>query len=517
MEYKRTNDFQGCRRIGDIYTECGSDYSLPDYNGDVRRILFTDARVYPSGSFDNGDSVDFSGIVTYNMVYSDSENRINSVSFSSDYDFTVKCNEQTYESASADISVASYNMRLIGPRKISAKATVAAGVTITESLDTAPEGTAFETADMPEVECVCVDSFVKRSSESTEREYAEELIRLDGAILDELSVIYSDAECVIDSVSAEEGGAALRGNLRIYALVKNGDEPPFTAEKSIRIDESIPISALMPEQKALARVSVGSVRASINADENGCAVAVSVILDMACESIGNQRIELVTDAYRKDCEVANSFENFVASELVTVISEREEMSSCIPRDNIEVEAPAEIICLRAIPKINSASVSDSVARLAGEIRYNGIIISDDGDGKTSCHPFKTTVEFEKNVNINCQNSEKLKVLPSVVCCQGSITFDENNICLSSAAHIKLIVTEDINLKVLSRSDIIADSEIDNDASKITVYYPECGEGLFEIAKKFHTTVEKLTEDNSAAVRAMSGDAVAKAAHKLLIF
>ena len=112
MEYKGSKDFLRCERRGDVYTETSADHSLPDYNGDVRRILYTNAAVHPSGSFENGDSVDFSGIVAYDIVYVDSENRINSASFSSDYDFTVKCNPDGFSSAHADVSVAAYSFRL---------------------------------------------------------------------------------------------------------------------------------------------------------------------------------------------------------------------------------------------------------------------------------------------------------------------------------------------------------------------------------------------------------------------
>ncbi len=518
MEYKETNDFLRCKRGGDIYTECGADYSLPDYNGDVRRILFTDAKVHPSGSFENGDSVDFSGIVTYTMVYSDSENRINSVSFSSDYDLTVKCNGETYDSSSADISLASYNMRLLGPRKISARATVAAGVTISDSLNISPTGTAFETGASPEVECANIDAFVKKCSASSEREYAEELLRLDGAIADEVEIIYSDAECSIDSCTAEENGAGIRGNLRVYALLRNGADAPFVAERNIRIDESLGFEGISPEHRLVPKVTVGSVRVSVSADENGCSVAVNVILDLSCESYGNVRATAVTDAYRRDAEVANSFENFNYSELVTVISEREELTATMPRESVEVENLKELICLRATPKVENVSVEDGVARLTGEIRYSGVAIANEGEGKISYHPFKTTAEFEKNVNINCQNSSNMRILPAVSCYQSSASFDENNIYLSAFANIRLLVTEELSVKILASSELVADTGFEDAGSKITVYYPEAGEELFDIAKKFHTTVEKIIEDNSIAVRAMSGEPGTKnGVQKLVIF
>ncbi len=518
MEYKETKEFVRCRRGADIYSECGTDYSLPDYNGDVRRILFTDARVHPSGSFENGESVDFSGIVTFYMVYSDSENRINSINFSSDYDFTVKCNSETYEGSSADISVASFNLRLLGPRKISARATVAAGVTISERTDISPSGSAFEKGSSPEVECVSIDAFMKRCSAVSEREYAEELVRLDGVVSDEVEIIYSDADCLLDSCATEDGGVSVRGNLRAYALIRVGDDMPYIAEKSIRIDESLPFDSITAEHRLIPHVTVGSVRPAVSADEGGCSVVSNIIIELSCESYGNIKADAVVDAYRRDAEVKNSFENFGYSELVTVLTEREELSETVPRESLEVENLKELICLGAVAKVEHVDIEEGSAAIKGEIKYSGIALACDAENRISYHPFKLTAEFEKNVNINCQNDENTRVQPYVYCHQCSATFDDNNIYLAASAYVRLSVTEELSVRLLSSSELVEDTVFENTGATITVYYPEQGEGLFEIAKKFHTTVEKIMEDNSAALRAMSGESGTKnGVKRLLIF
>ncbi len=518
MKYKETKEFKKCNRVGEIYSECSSDYSLPDYNGDIRKILFTDAAVHPSGSFEDGDSVDFSGIVSYTMVYSDSENRINSVSFSSDYDFSVKCDGEKREAAFADISVASYAMRLLGPRKISAKATLSAAVTTAERVNMAPEGTAFSTGDAPEVKCESLDILSSGRCESHEREYADELVRLDGAIADEVNVIYSDAECYIESASAEGDGISLRGNIRAFAIVQNGDEPICLYERNIRIDESVPFEGLNQDMRIIPYASPSSVRCAVNADENGCSVVINVIVGLHAENIGNERTEVITDAYRCDMDTRCSFEEFRYSELVTNISERDEFSSSIDRAELELENIREIMCLSATPKIENLNFDGEVCTLSGEIKYSGIISTADEDGRNSYHPFKTTVDFEKNVNLSCKNDSSIKILPLVSCHSSCATVDENRVYLSAKAEIKLNVSEAKCVKILVHADVVEEKTFENADSKIVVYYPESEEGLFDIAKRFHTTVEKIMDNNTNAVRAMSGEGTAKTGtQKLIIF
>ena len=153
MQYKQNAEITKCEWRTEIYTETGADYSLPDYNGDVRKILFTEAKVRPSGSFENGENIDFSGIIVYNLVYSDSENRINSVSFTSDYDQSVKCAEGS-EPICVDTVVSGFSVRLLGPRKLSAKATLNSKVLLARKESQSVDGSAFDGPMAPEAENV---------------------------------------------------------------------------------------------------------------------------------------------------------------------------------------------------------------------------------------------------------------------------------------------------------------------------------------------------------------------------
>lgn len=516
MEYKGSKNFLRCERRGEIYTECSADYSLPDYNGDVRRILFTNAEVHPSGSFENGDSVDFSGIVAYDIVYADSENKINSASFSSDYDFTVKCNADGFVSAHADISVADFSFRLLGPRKISVRATVVADVTLVNEETAAPTGEIFCMEAPAEVDTGTLQVYYSRRSEEIEREYAEELCRLDGAVLDEVNVVYTNAECIPDSVTADGQSINLKGNLRICSLVQTDEGAMRLEEKTVRVDEQIPYDGELSGLKILPIASVGSVRHNVNADENGCSVVANVILRFCAECVGNQAVEIVTDAYSMDADVENAYDDFRFSELSSVVTERDEISGSIERDTLEIDRLREVIVLRADPVIDDCQLADGSLNIVGEVKLYGVASGVDSEGVISYYPFKNSVNFVKNVNINCQNSAKIMPKIKITCQDMAAIVDENQVMLSAKAEFEICVMRDDTAKILSSSEIIEGSERSDSGTKITVYYPEHGERLFDIAKKFHTTVEKISADNQTAVRAISdGDFAAPA--RLLIY
>ena len=128
MEIKKDISYKKSTKCQDVYTESQVDYVLPDYMGDMRKILFTEATVRPSGKFAGGEAVEMSGIVVYNVIYLDSDGALSSVEFSSDYDYSVKCSGDNYNDSVAATRVSNYAIRLIGPRKISARASLVGSV-----------------------------------------------------------------------------------------------------------------------------------------------------------------------------------------------------------------------------------------------------------------------------------------------------------------------------------------------------------------------------------------------------
>jgi hypothetical protein len=128
MEVFMTNDRKsGYQRAisRELFTEVACDYVLPDYLGEVRKILYTEARAMPLPTYMNGEEASASGGVRFRMVYTDDEGRLASVEFSEDYEIRERIVTEDRGEVSAETAVESSSMRLLGPRKISAKARVA--------------------------------------------------------------------------------------------------------------------------------------------------------------------------------------------------------------------------------------------------------------------------------------------------------------------------------------------------------------------------------------------------------
>ena len=96
--------------------------------------------------------------------------------------------------------------------------------------------------------------------------------------------------------------------------------------------------------------------------------------------------------------------------------------------------------------------------------------------------------------------------------------DENGIAVMGEISASVSILADKRQRCLGAS-YVTDDEYNLDDSVITVYYPDSTESLFDIAKKFHTSVGAIAESNrltEAVFASSSQPLTASGVTKLLI-
>ncbi len=504
MEIKTNVDYLKSVRCADVYTESSVDYVLPDYLGDVRKILFSEAALRPSGRFAGGDEVEFSGIVVYNVVYLDSEGALSSVEFTSDYDYAVKCSGENYNDSIADTRVSNFAVRLVGPRKINAKASLVGSVRLSERGTLALSGDAIDESCDPELNKGSVDLRVSKTSAIIEREYAEAVANLEGAIADEVQVVYSSIEPIVEEMRVEDDSVSVKGKLRMCAVIKNGDEPAYGTEKMVTFEENVDFEGVTPEMHLIPELSVTSLKSSVNAEETGCEVVLSGIVEICLIGEGNSRVELLLDGYLKEAPTDNSYENFNYTRLVSASPIKGSHNTEINRADIESEGMREVVFLTSTPKVEQIEKEDGGVIVSGEVRYSGVASEMIGD-KISYTSLKFSAPFSINVNCNCQNDDKIQVEVEIHTQNTSATLDADKLYATCSFDGAVVVLSEEKECILSAMNRLEGESFDSDVAKITVYYPSAEDTLFAVAKRFHTSTLKLAQDNDITESVFASD------------
>ena len=503
MDMNNESSYLVSRKCADVHAESAGDYILPDYLGDVRRILFTEASVRPCGRFGGGDELELSGVVLYTIVYLDTDGGLSSAELTTDFDYLVKCSGESVGDAIVDTAISGYSIRPTGPRKISARASLVGSVRLCENRQMRLCGSAFDPGREPELNNGYAAIRQSRVSSPLEREYAESLAKIEGGIAEEISVVYSSAEPIVESVSAEGNEAVIKGKIRMIAVMRSSDEPAYTVEKQIGFEERLELDGITDGIELIPALTVSSVKTSVNGDESGCEVVMSVIVEASVLGESNGRVGLVLDGYLKECATENQYSDFGYTELIEVASVKGSHTAEMLRADLDSEGLREILFLTATPKVERVEAKENRVNLLGEIRYSGVASEMVGDS-VSYTGVKFSSPFAVDVNVSCQNSDNIQIESRVKAYNASALLDQDKLYASCTLECGVTLSEEKTVRVLSSMNA-SDSEDSRPSSVVTVYYPTEGDTLFSVAKRYRTSCLKIAGDNDISSTVFASD------------
>ena len=476
------------------------EYTLPDYMGDVKKILCVNASAIPSGKFVGDGEVEFSGIVNYDILYSDSEGKLTRLAASSDYDLTVPADTERYVDSLAEPCILNVSTRLTGPRKLIAKAVVTNTATVCtqDSVETA--GTAFAEGREPEVAKRRVSFGTLSFLNSPEREYAEEAERLAATTPDQIEIVATSGAVRIFDSTPVENGVNVKGEIVITAIIRTDAEGLFAIKKNIPFDETVTFEAADSDMQTLFDGYLTSVTAGLAEDGEDTVVTVNAIAELFGVVGKSSECEIITDAYLKDGKSEAVYEDYTYCELLDMRTSEEGVSVSVPRTDIGCEYIRNILTLSADVRSLEKKTTDGGIELSGEIAFCGVACEINENSGEGYIPVKFTSPF-------CINLKSAKPLPqecelvahvSVVDVESSLDPERLNAKCSLKVGYRLTKNRTVK-RVLECNEV--EGEYEKRRSCITVYYPEEGETLFEIAKRFQTTGAKIAADNKLDVAA----------------
>ena len=496
----RNSDYRRAS-LRELFTEVSCDYVLPDYLGEVRKILYTEARAMPLPTYMNGEEACASGGVRFRMVYMDAEGELSSVDFAEDYEIHERIVCGVLAGVSSDTAIESCSMRLLGPRKISAKARVAVKLSVLteESADVA--GSALEVGE-PELSNVSASVIDMLISEPTEREYAEELATLDGVIADEVRVVYENAVSQISECRAIEGEVWISGEHRVCALIAVGDAPACIYKKAIPFAETLSLDGAREGMYAKVGVSTPSLKINLTPTDTGSTLVVSLIAEYTPSAQGNREITLVTDGYMTDRETSCEYGEITLESLADRRHSTDSYRCDLTAEELSLESPSEILYLSAEPKIKSVETTGDAVKITVEIRFSGIACEINGE-KTAYAPIRHIAEWHHEMPLESDTSAAVKPILSLECISalGSITEECVTLAADLDIDLDLICAETYHR--LCRIDATGEAQELDSKGRILVYYPDREDTLFSVARRFHTTPKRVAIDNALTESALA--------------
>ena len=489
-----------------VQNELSGEYILPDYIGDVKRILHTYARPKHTECSMEGRKVTYSGETVFTVLLQTNDGKTASTVLSLEYNGSCDC--EPYEgdaSAYAHPTCESVSARLLSPRKICINAKMKNMISVWGSEPIAPmiEGT-HESGDEAALE-ERFDTVQSARVFRTERDgitLSEDMV-LDGsdAVIGE--ILYLGAELALPDCRAGGGRISSSGNAVVTAICTDPDGHPFSVSRHFDITDSAECE--FPDGCSIwAFPSVESIKASVSPNSYGenKVIELDMVWAYAAEGAYNGDTRLLRDAYSTDYVCENVYAPVTVSKLCRCDRLHFSVNHSRPREDLGAQNVRKIICTTVCLQTGSFSPNAS-----GNLQYSSnadmtmIAECEDGEIRNLHDTFPVTFDTDMKVT-----GGSWDIRASAENVRGRL--DSSAVYCDFEAVLCLTVMEKQNESCLMEIRFDRDNPLcETDRPFMTLYYPHDGEQIWDIARKYHTTCEQICTANHITSDAVHGEKV----------
>lgn len=539
--------FEICRTVAMKYGRTVVDDALivPDIKPDIRKILCVSSRAYITDTTPSQDKVHIEGSVKAAVLYlpdGDVIGNIKVLDLSREFSHTMDVKGAMPDSiVSAEAEVDTVDATLINSRKVNVRVSINLGVKICkpEPIEIPVGVEKNAPAESPKKpDFLELLPFKPRNDEQPVQQkpnvdkksdiqlrcvpvrLADKQINTDGSIIirDQYEVpskLPQIGEILLTHVSVEpeetvtsDGNTRLKGNLKINIMYEDQPAEQGDAEKkgAVRTAEfTIPYSEQFDTPNAVddmecePEYTVREIYTEIrdNTDGEAKIIGVEVVLGVGVSAYYVSEPMAVTDAYALGGEELKMEFSEISPEQIADTKSAEITHKTTAKRNSNTQPEIAGICCVDVMRtsVDDIKIEDDTVIVKGSIDSKIIYISTDENQPVSSIDHKT--EFENRFECAGLSGSK-------IACDAKIFVNHvgYNISGSDAVDLRFILGISLKLVKNDRVKLIKSMELcekqgaaDDGMRNYIIYFVQNGDTLWNIAKRYHTTVDDIVNNN----------------------
>lgn len=461
--------------------------NLPDYCSDIKRILKCAVEPGVSSVAIKGEKLTAAGGVIIRLIYINDDDKFDCCETQLDLD--VSCEAKSIpENAVLLVNTKNdyVNCRAMSQRRVSVSGSVAVNFTVLseEKKEFISECDEIETLKNGFKARNCLGIGSKNFDLS-------ETVSLEGDGPDIGKVISADAYCTVDSKKTVTGKMLIKGELvcNVVYCDEKCDSKLYSLYHTMPISQIIDLAGVNEKSNCTLCLKVSRLMVNAKADSSGkkrlFEIAAKITALAKCSEI--KELQGVADCYSTDFEISCESENVDFCIPVLEIKENKTASK-----SYELQGGIKEIChIKAEDTEVKIQFENDSAKILFSTLLSIIYINEKGipayAEKSFDFDFQHNVKQENGV-LSGEVQGFIKTISWNVTGKNTVTVSadaviEGEICRLEKKKLCMNITADTETK--KKSDNCA----------LILYYPQRGESLWSIAKKYNTTMKLLTEEN----------------------
>lgn len=474
--------------------EINSDFSLPDYQPEIRRLLNTRVNVLPPSEYVGNDSVEFSGEVNYRILYIGGDGELYSAVLSDTYGFTLPFDEEMRGVSADSICVVenteaeSVISRVLAPRKLNIRLKLQSNVKAfapTES-NAVRNGT-VEADSVHELVCEApVRHIMKLRSEPAE---ISDFINIDTS-LGNIRIIDHDCKVLITEAVPYQEKINCKGEVWVKIIYCNEEDDGqiLTVNKKIPFSCSVDGEDVDNSFECCTQGYVGDERFEIEEGGISCEITVNVIV----EAQKNDTFYYVRDSYSTICKSECTYRSITLPKSVKCVNGNMTQNEAVLMSKLQMPKNVKIIDVSGNAQVRELTLESGKAAIKGECTYQILYRNGDEYG-TADHtaPFRYEADLRLSQDEKTNDPEwtvRAKVISSRVRNDDERVYIDSELCLLAE------IGDRETVSVLS--EVSFGEEIPKCRSEVIICYPEKGKTVWDVSKQYAERPEKIRAENN---------------------
>lgn len=474
-----------------VTAEVGCDYLMPDYQPEIRRLLRVRATVLPPATYVGAGKAEFAGAVRYDVLYAGNDGALYSASVSENYELSAPLATDAdvdYSDeliAYCDPTAELLTGRVTAPRKLSLRCRLRGQIRAfgRRALGEQLVGEGAEGAiQRLEGEVSCL-RLVPRATEPFT--VSEELAADFG---ESVRVVSGDASAVIRETSVMGDGVGCRGEVFLRLLVgRDGEDTPPVAV-SRRIPFGVTVASDGFTLASVCRATACCTEVSVTVAEDGRILA-DVSGSVSAEGHEAMGAHYTKDLYSTEQLTRAVFADYSFPATGQCIAGNFTQSLYEPLSAFGLAPDCEVIDADATASVEGVTFERGRFVVTGDTRLG--LITREG-GEYAAHDLTTPFRFETEGAGGCGAFRSAEVVPLSVRARA----EGGRLAVECEMAVSAHLCGEGRVTTLTRAEL---GEAVSHPRETVIAFPERGESLWSVAKRYHVPAGTLARNNAVAV------------------
>ena len=490
-----------------VTVEASGDYTLPDYQPEIRRILSIRTAVTPGAHYVGQSRAEFAGTVTHTVFYADGEGRLSTVSLDAPYEFSVLLPEEKGYTVWADSMAEATSCRLGGPRKISLRTRIRSLVHLFSDENVAPEirgmGSREDEASLELLEKkISVGRFRCGASEEMSLFSA---VRCEGVTGEEARCLFAGGAVLVGECRPKTGGVAVRGDVWVRALIDSGSGTPCVVREKLPFEAFLEMEGVSEGDGCVARGRVLSCEATLSpTEDDGMTVSFDVVCEVEAIAAAREIMSVTADLYSTAYEMNCRHRALSYPLPMGAVMGNYTVSASAPRTEGQEEAMAAIDADGRL-EIHGITVEHGRATVGGVLHATAILAA------PPCGESAAPVLFSEEMQLPFRVETELR--PDAAhtlqyICHGELIsarprLDAGQLCIDAEIALSLRAHEAQEVRLLADAEPDRSITLPHGENCVFVVYPKDTDTLFSLGARYHKSRASIIERNGLSPDALS--------------